>query len=88
MENDLFLFPITGWEIKTVPVDGVVSMRFPFLSHDRQKLSEADPGRPYVMHADQARELRDALSRAIAQIENQKFEPAESMVVPAGLFIY
>ncbi|KIO48369.1 hypothetical protein [Nitrosospira sp. NpAV] len=88
MDNDLFLFPITGWEIKTVPVDGVLSVRFPFLSHDRQKLSDADPGRPYVMHADQARELRDALSRAITQIENQKFEPAESTALPTGLLIY
>lgn len=88
MDNDLFLFPITGWEIKTVPVDGVLSVRFPFLSHDRQKLSDADPGRPYVMHADQARELRDALSRAITQIENQKFEPAESASLPTGLLIY
>lgn len=88
MDNDLFLFPITGWEIKTVPVDGVLSVRFPFLSHDRQKLSEADPGRPYLMHADQARELRDALSRAITRIDNQKFELAESAAVPTGLLIY
>ena len=88
MDNDLFLFPITGWEIKTVPVDGVLSVRFPFLSHDRQKLSEANPGRPYVMHADQARELRDALSRAIAYIENQTFESAESTMASTGVLIY
>lgn len=88
MDNDLFLFPITGWEIKTVPVDGVLSVRFPFLSHDRQKLSEANPGRPYVMHADQARELRDGLSRAIAQIENQTFESAESTMALTGVIIY
>lgn len=55
MDNDLFLFPITGWEIKTAPVNGFLSVRFPFLSHEQQKLSEADPGRPYVMHAEQAR---------------------------------
>lgn len=88
MDNDLFLFPITGWEIKTAPVDGVLCVRFPFLSHDRQKLSDADPGRPYVMHADQARELRDALSRAITRIENQELEPAESTALPTGLLIY
>ena len=88
MDNDFFLFPITGWEIKTVPVDGVLSVRFPFLSHDRQKLSEANPGRPYVMHADQARELRDALSRAIAYIENQTFESAESTMASTGVLIY
>lgn len=78
MDNDLFQFPITGWEIKTEPIDGLLSVRFPFLSHDQQKLGEADPGRPYVMQAEQARELRDALSRAIERIESQEF--------PAPLF--
>ena len=88
MDNDLLLFPITGWEIKTAPANGVLSVRFPFLSHEQQKLSEADPGRPYVMHAEQARELRDALSRAITRIENQEFAAGEPSAVPDGLFIY
>lgn len=88
MDNDLFLFPITGWEIKTAPVNGFLSVRFPFLSHEQQKLSEADAGRPYVMHAEQARELRDALSRAITRIENQEFAVGESSAVPDGLFSY
>jgi hypothetical protein len=73
MGDDLFQFPITGWEIKAEPVDGLLSVRFPFLSHEQQKLAEADPGRPYVMQAEQARELRDALSRAIERIENSEF---------------
>jgi hypothetical protein len=72
MGDDLFQFPITGWEIKTEPVDGLLSVRFPFLSHEQQKLAEADPGRPYVMQAEQARELRDALSRAIERLEDQE----------------
>lgn len=88
MDNDLFLFPITGWEIKTAPATGVLSVRFPFLSRERQKLSEADPGRPYVMHVEQARELRDALSRAITRIENQEFAVGEPSAMPDGLFIY
>ena len=71
MGEDLFQFPITGWEIKTEPIDGLLSVRFPFLSHEQQKLAEADPGRPYVMQAEQARELRDALSRAIERLESQ-----------------
>jgi hypothetical protein len=72
MGDDLFQFPITGWEIKTESVDGSLSVRFPFLSHEQQKLAEADPGRPYVMQAEQARELRDALSRAIERLEDQE----------------
>ena len=72
MGDDLFQFPITGWEIKTEPIDGLLSVRFPFLSHEQQKLAEADPGRPYIMQAEQARELRDALSRAIERLENQE----------------
>ena len=70
MGDDLFQFPITGWEIKTEPIDGLLSVRFPFLSHEQQKLAEADPGRSYIMQAEQARELRDALSRAIQRLEN------------------
>ena len=72
MDDDLFQFPITGWEIKTEPGEGLLSVRFPFLSHEQQKLTEADPGRPYVLQAEQARELRDALSRAIDHIENHE----------------
>lgn len=88
MEDDLFLFPITGWEIKTVPVDGILSVRFPFLSHEYQKLAEADPGRPYVMQAEQARELRDALSRAIECIDNPKLEQPRSVDLSDPLLIF
>jgi hypothetical protein len=76
MENNLFQFPITGWEIKSEPVDGLLSVRFPFLAHGQQNLAEADPGRPYIMQAEQARELRDALSRALDRIENHALESA------------
>ncbi|HEX8874535.1 MAG TPA: hypothetical protein VF780_07895 [Nitrosospira sp.] len=73
MDDDLFQFPITGWEIKVQPIEGLLSVRFPFLSHEQQKLAEADPGRPYIMQAEQARELRDALSRAIDRLESREF---------------
>lgn len=88
MEDDLFLFPITGWEIKTAPVDGILSVRFPFLSHEQQKLSEADPGRPYVMRTEQARELRDALSRAIERIDNPEVEHSQSAELTGDLLIF
>lgn len=88
MNDDLFLFPITGWEIKSAPVEGILSVRFPFLSHEQQKLAEADPGRPYVMQAEQAREFRDALSRAIERLENQERETFTAAELDNGLFIY
>ncbi len=88
MGDDLFQFPITGWEIRTEPADGLLSVRFPFLSHDQQRLVDADPGRPYVMQAEQARELRDALSRAIERIENQEFPSSLFAELPGELLIY
>jgi hypothetical protein len=88
MGDDLFQFPITGWEVKTEPVDGLLSVRFPFLSHEQQKLAEADPGRPYVMQAEQARELRDALSRAIERMSDQEYASPSFMGMPNDLSIY
>ena len=83
-----FLFPIIGWEIKSLPIEGILSVRFPFLSHEQQKLAEADRGRPYVMQTEQARELRDALSRAIAHIENKELEPSADAKLENGFLIY
>ncbi|WP_036574720.1 hypothetical protein [Nitrosospira briensis] len=88
MGDDLFQFPITGWEVKTEPLDGLLSVRFPFLSHEQQKLAEADPGRPYVMQAEQARELRDALSRAIERMSDQEYASPSFMEMPSDLSIY
>ncbi|BCT68107.1 hypothetical protein [Nitrosospira sp. NRS527] len=88
MGDDLFQFPITGWEVKTEPLDGLLSVRFPFLSHEQQKLAEADPGRPYVMQAEQARELRDALSRAIERMSTQEYASHSFTEMPSDLSIY
>ncbi|SOD41837.1 hypothetical protein [Nitrosovibrio sp. Nv4] len=88
MGDDLFQFPITGWEVKTEPIDGLLSIRFPFLAHEQQKLAEADPGRPYIMQAEQAREFRDALSRAIERIENQGLASPLLAEVPGEQFSY
>ena len=88
MDNDLFQFPITGWEVKTEPINGLLSVRFPFLSHEQQKLTEADPGRPYVMQAEQAREFRDALSRAIERIGDNEYASPSFAEQPGDLSIY
>jgi hypothetical protein len=88
MINEPFLFPITGWEIKSAPVEGILSVRFPFLCHEQQKLAEADPGRPYVMQAEQAREFRDALTRAIDHMESQEPGLAANTELDRSLLIY
>jgi hypothetical protein len=88
MSDDLFQFPITGWEVRTEPVDGLLSVRFPFLSHEQQKLAEADPGRPYVMQPEQAREFRDALSRAIERMGDQEYASPSFTETPNDLSIY
>ena len=88
MQDDLFLFLVTGWEVKALPLDGTLSVRFPFLSHEQQKLAEADPGRPYVMRTEQARELRDALSRAIERLDNAEAEHPRSEALSNGLLNY
>ena len=88
MSDDRFQFPITGWEITTEPVGGLLSVRFPFLSHEQQRLAEADPGRPYIMQAEQARELRDALCRAIERIDSHELTPPSFNELPSDVLIY
>jgi len=69
-EKDLVLFPVAGWEIATIPHIGALFIRLAFLSHQFQKIEEADPGRRYVFQAAQARELRDAIDRALQTLES------------------
>ncbi|MEO7464593.1 MAG: hypothetical protein ABIV42_03875 [Nitrosospira sp.] len=70
MKPDLSIFPITGWEVETVSTDELVFVRFNFVSDIRQQLNEADVSSPYAMEIEQARELRDALTRAIDRIDH------------------
>lgn len=56
-KNDLQLSPVAGWELKQVPSLGALILRLDFLSNAMQSPDEAHPGRNYVFHAEQAREL-------------------------------
>ncbi|MBA2658664.1 MAG: hypothetical protein H0U72_03660 [Nitrosospira sp.] len=82
MLYDLLMFPIIGWEMITVPREGLVCIRFPFLTSEMQHLSKADPGRSYVMHTEQARELRDALCSAIQRIDAYDLASIQSLKPP------
>ncbi len=75
MKPDLSVLPITGWEVESVSIDELIFVRFTFLSDILQRLDEADVGNSYAMEIEQARELRDALTRAIERIDNER-EPS------------
>ena len=68
--DDLLMFPIVGWEITMVPTEGMICVRLPYLAFPFDKLTETEPGKPHAMHADQAREIRDALTRMIQRIDD------------------
>lgn len=70
MENELVLFPVTGWEIAAIPAHGLLFIRPAFLTHPLQKPDEADPGRRYLLTTDQARQMRDAIDRILHQLES------------------
>lgn len=69
MTDEIPLFPVAGWEIAPISAYGAIFIRPAFLSHPAQKLEEADPGRRYLLTAAQARELRDAIDRALHHLE-------------------
>lgn len=85
MHDDLLMFPIIGWEITMVPTEGMICVRLPFLAAPFENLTEADPGKPHVMHTEQARELRDALTNMIQRIDDYESELRLSVTTPPHL---
>lgn len=71
MHDHLLAFPIIGWEITTLPSEGIVCVRFPYLPLEHETLAEAHSGKPHAMSIEQAREFRDALTRSIQRIDDQ-----------------
>ena len=53
-----------------VPTEGIICVRLPYLVSPFERLCEAEPGKPHAMHVDQAREIRDALTRMIERIDD------------------
>jgi hypothetical protein len=74
MEEDLPIFPVTGWNIGTIPAYGALFVQLPFLSHPMQTIAEADPGRRYVFQLNQARDLIAALQEAVQKLESAGYE--------------
>ncbi len=69
MADDIVIFPVAGWTIKAAPENGVILLQLSFLSHELQKMEEADPGRNYILTIKQAEKLRDALDRSVQQMK-------------------
>lgn len=71
MKNDeLTLFPVTGWEVAPIPAYGAIFIRPAFLTHPLQKMEESDPGRRYLLTVEQAQDLRDAIDRTLQRLKN------------------
>jgi BssS protein family len=75
--NDTSVFPITGHDVKVYDEGSAVIVRFPFLSHSMQKVSEADPGRHYVLTINQAVAFNEALAQAILHLQLIGLQSAE-----------
>lgn len=85
MPDDITLFPVTGFEVGTIPEYEIVFIRLPFLSHPFQKLAEADPGRRYALQPAQARELISAIERALHALESGGRQSRGLRIFFAGL---
>lgn len=70
MTDEITLFPVTGWEVAPIQAYGAIFIRPAFLTHQLQRLEEADPGRRYLLTATQAKELRDAIDRTLQRLES------------------
>lgn len=75
MADDLPIFPVSEWDIRSVPAYQILLLRLGFLSHATQKPEEADPGRNYALTLAQAAELRDAIDRALQKMQTDGVPP-------------
>jgi hypothetical protein len=68
--DDLPLFPVTGWEVGVLGEHEAVFIRLAFRSHALQKPEEFDQGRRYVFQREQLAALRAVVDKAIQALEN------------------
>jgi hypothetical protein len=78
MAEDIPVFPITGYTIGPITSMGIVIIQFPFLASPMQELAKADPGRRYALTPEQAREVRDAIDRAIPKLGSGQASPDQT----------
>ncbi|MEW8052724.1 MAG: hypothetical protein AB2809_20375 [Candidatus Thiodiazotropha sp.] len=71
-EHKLQTFPVAGWDISAVPSYGVILFRPSFLSSPFQKIEEANSDRSYLLTVLQAKELKEAIGRAIKNLEDSE----------------
>ena len=69
------MFPITGWEILTMPAQGATAIRFHFLSHSMQSIEQSQPGRIYALSLNQLVQFRQKIDDSIRKLESAGIPP-------------
>ena len=75
-QDDITIFPITAWDVRTIASEGVIIFRPHFVASPMQKLEEAIPSRYYGLTPKQALALIDVLRRSIKDLERAGFQPS------------
>lgn len=70
MTDEINSFPVTGWEIRTVPAYEIILLNLSFLSSPMQNFDKPNPGRNYALTLPQVAELRDALDRSLRKAQS------------------
>jgi hypothetical protein len=78
MADDIPTFPVTAWEVRSVPSYDLVIVKFAFLVHSLQRMEEANPGRNYALTRTQLRELIPVLQSALQRLESSGSPPPPS----------
>lgn len=73
--EEILMFPITGWDIRTIPAYDIILLNLPFLASPMQNIDTPNPGRNYALTRVQVRELREALDRALLKLESAATPP-------------
>jgi biofilm regulator BssS len=74
-EKELSIFPVTGWNVGTIPSMDAVFIQLEFLSSPMQPIEQADPGRRYAFQKNQLLELQQTIERALAALDNAGYQP-------------
>lgn len=79
-EDPLDVFPVTGWNIRTVPAYNLILLNLEFLASSMQSTDTPNPGRNYALTQAQVRELIAVLQRQLGRLESagpQSVPPSE-----------
>lgn len=70
MNEEIDAFPVTGWNIRTVPAYDIILLNLEFVASSMQSVDTPNPGRNYALTQAQVRELIVVLQRQLARLES------------------